>query len=265
MPEVSVIGARLEDGLQVIRELERGLSSTVYLASDGKVLKAVKLFRPEHGGRARRELEIGRDLHHPNLNPIERAVELAGRPGVMMPLAPGVRLATWTARGAGIGARLGVLAGVADALAHLHGRGVVHRDVKPENILVDSLGRARLLDYDLAARIGDQEGPAVAGTIAYLSPEQVRGEAVAPATDLYSFGALVYQTLTGQVPFAGSVAEVLAAHSHEEPAPPSRLVPGLAALDGLALSLLAKRAEQRPASAAEVARRLREAAAVWRG
>jgi len=249
----------------VLRELDRGVSSRVYLASDGKRLAAAKLFAPRNAQRARRELEVGQGLKHPNLNPVTEAFELNGHPGVLMPLVPGVRLTAWLASGQGIEQILSTLAGVADALSQLHSIGVVHRDIKPENILIGGgPGRAphaTLLDFDLAVRIGEQAPPSVAGTIAYLSPEQARAEAARPAADLYSFGALLYQALTGQVPFTGSVPEVLSAHAKQEPLRPSVLRAELQPLDELLLGLLAKRPEDRPAGAAELATALRSAAA----
>ncbi len=255
---MNVIGTRFGDGFQVLREIGRGALARVYLASDGTQVKAVKLVPPEHGERAERELDIGRDLHHPHLNPVEEGIVLAGSPGVIMPFVPGVRLGRYLAASPGRDAFLDVLQGVLEGLAHLHAMGVVHRDVKPENILVDRAGHARLLDFDLAVRLGDPQPRAVAGTVAYLSPEQSRGEAPTPAADLYGAGILLYWGLTGQVPFTGSVAEVIEAHRSEEPPPPSSVDPALAPFDGLLRDLLAKSASARSAGAREVGAALRE-------
>jgi len=257
---VRIIGTRLEGGLQVLRELDRGVSARVYLASDGRRLAALKLFRVEDSWRAARELEVGRGLDHPHLNPVDGATTVLGRPALLMPLVLGVRYTRWADKGATLSERLEALAGVADALAHLHARGVVHRDVKPENVLVDARGHAKLLDYDLAARLGEPPGstPPVAGTIAYLSPEQARGAPATPASDVYGLGAVVYRAVTGQAPFTGDVDEVLAAHAAVEPPAPSALDPGLAPLDELVARLLAKDQRARP-GAAEAAEALRAA------
>ena len=225
LSDVRIIGTVVGDGLQVLRELDRGVSSRVYLASDGTVVKALKLFRKDRVARAESELAIGSQLEHPHLNPVDSAVTVADSPGVVMPFVPGARLTSWVVQGQPPSSVLRALAGVADALAYLHDRGIVHRDVKPENVLVDKHAHARLLDFDLSARIGADEPPVVAGTIAYLSPEQARAEAPAPSADLYGFGAMLYQALTGQVPFTGTVAEVLKAHATQTPTRASAISP----------------------------------------
>ena len=258
---VGIIGTVVGDGLQVLRELDRGVSSRVYLVSDGAVVKALKLFRKDHASRAERELAIGSLLDHPHLNPVDGAVTVDDAPGVLMPLVAGVRLTDWVRRGQDLSAALTTLAGVVDALAYLHAGGIVHRDVKPENVLVDKTGHARLLDFDLSARVGADEPAVVAGTIAYLSPEQARAERPAPSADLYGFGAMLYQAVTGQVPFTGTVAEVLRAHAVEEPQRPSSIRPEVARLDALVLSLLAKSPAARPGDATAVAAALRAEAA----
>lgn len=254
---VGIIGTIVGDGLQVLRELDRGVSSRVYLVSDGSIVKALKLFRKAHAARAEREIAIGSTLDHPHLNPVDGAVTVDGAPGVIMPFVAGVRLTEWVQRGQSPSDTLTTLAGVADALGYLHAAGIVHRDVKPENVLVDRHGHARLLDFDLSARVGADEPAVVAGTIAYLSPEQARAERPTPGADLYGLGAMLYQAVTGQVPFTGTVEEVLRAHATEAPPRPSEIRRDAAPLDELLLALLAKDPAARPRSADAVAASLR--------
>ncbi|HKI57657.1 MAG TPA: serine/threonine-protein kinase [Trueperaceae bacterium] len=250
---MNVIGTRFGDGLQVLREIGKGAVARVYLVSDGRLAKAAKLFPPEHRPRAERELAIGRALDHPHLNPVESQVEVGGYPGVLMPFVAGERLGRWLAAGPARAAFLRTMQGVVDGVRYLHDAGVVHRDIKPENILVGRGGHARLVDFDLAVRTGEPKPRAtLAGTVAYLSPEQARGEAVTPASDLYALGVILYWGLTGELPFTGTVGEVMAAHRRDAAPTASRLDPSLARFDPLLWRLLAKDPAERYASAADV-------------
>jgi eukaryotic-like serine/threonine-protein kinase len=238
---MDVIGVRLEDGDQVLREIGRGALARVYLVSDGERVSALKLLPLGHEGRVRHEFAIASTLDHRHLNRVDAIVEVAGRLGLLMPLVAGRRLA---ARGRGERARaayLDAFAGMLDGLGELHRRGIVHRDVKPENVLVDAAGVSRVIDFDLAVR-SDGRGthPGLVGTAAYLSPEQARGERAVPASDLYAAGVMLYAALTGEVPFTGTVEEVVTAHRDASPPPPSSFDPTLAALDRFTLRLLAK-------------------------
>ena len=247
---MNVIGQSVE-GLQVLREVGKGALARVFLVSDGRIVKALKLFPEQHRARAERELRYGSGLEHPHLNPVETAVEVAGLPGVLMPYVEGQRLGEWRAcRSAeDFLARFRELV---SALAYLHERGIVHRDVKPENILIDRSGRARLLDFDLAVGVREPSRKAAAGTVAYLSPEQARGGPATPASDLYAAGVILFWGLTGEVPFTGSVEEVIAAHRREAPPAASSLVPEGARFDALLAGMLAKEPAARPTSAGEV-------------
>lgn len=252
---MNVIGQRFWGGrFQILRALARGAAAQVFLASDGSVLKAVKLYPPQHRLRAERELEIGFDLDHPHLNRIEARVEIGGFPGVIMPLVAGERLGRRFARGYDRSEFVTALLGLLEALGYLHRRGIIHRDVKPENILVDRRDHAHLLDYDLAVRVEDDRGRrALAGTVAYLSPEQARGEPATSASDLYAAGVLLYRGLTGEVPFTGSVEEVMKAHRSAAPRPLASFDPALAPLEPLLASLLAKEPRDRADSAFVIA------------
>src|ERR1043165_1485440 len=151
-------------------------------------------------------------------------------------------------------ARLRVaLAGLARGLATLHAAGKVHRDVKPSNVLVEDNGRVVLLDFGVVAELGKLKERAVFGTVRYMAPEQARGEAVHSSADWYAFGAILYQALTGELPFADvSQDELLVLKQHVDPPPPSELVDGIPEdLDRLTVALLDRDPSHRP-NAAEI-------------
>jgi len=159
---------------------------------------------------------------------------------------------------------------LARILAYVHGRGMVHRDLKPANVLVQAGDRPVLVDFGVMSHFRAHGGRevievsgAMVGTVSYASPEQARGELVDARSDLYTFGVMLYELLTGAPPFDGQTAqEVLKKHSLEEPVPPSEFVTGVPALiEELTLNLLRKHPADRLGYAEDVAARLIEAGA----
>src|SRR5205823_1966341 len=147
-----------------------------------------------------------------------------------------------------------------DALAAVHARGIIHRDLKPGNIMLDTSGRAILMDFGLARPEQDAEhltsDGVVLGTPSYMAPEQAAGQAerIGPWTDLYSLGVVLYQLLTGRLPFQGPPLTVLAKIVHEEPPRPSGLRPDLdTALEVILLKALTKECGERYQNAREFA------------
>jgi serine/threonine-protein kinase len=156
---------------------------------------------------------------------------------------------------------------VVEALGFAHKRGVIHRDVKPQNILVTASGEAKVADFGIARAVGAMAATSVSktgvvlGTVGYMSPEQALGEPVGPQSDLYSLGVVLYEMLTGNLPHeADSPIALAVKHIREPVRPPKEVNPEIPeGMNALVLGLLAKRAEDRHGSAAEVAEDLRRA------
>jgi tetratricopeptide (TPR) repeat protein len=267
---------QLPERFQIDQEIGRGGMAVVYRAHDRHLDRfvAIKVLSPtlSHSvgaERFQREIALMAKLVHPGIVALFDSGEVDGRLYYVMPFVAGenlrVRLTREHRMAAGDAAAFG--ADVAEALAYAHGAGIVHRDVKPENIFTVG-GRAVLADFGIAHIAGeDAEGDAsltsagmVLGTVAYMSPEQATGEAeIDGRSDIYSLGCVLYELLTGTPPFtAGTPSGILAKHITEPPRPPRELNAGLSpSLNELIMRLLAKDPATRPASAGDVARALR--------
>jgi tetratricopeptide (TPR) repeat protein len=270
--ELDAVGAgryRLE------RFLGAGGHKQVYLARDltldrevAVALIATAALAPDRAERVRREAQaMGRLAAHPNVVTVYDAGEEAGRPYIVEEYVAGGTVADLLARTPGrplpIDRALRIAADVCAALGHAHGHGIVHRDVKPANVWLDQRGAAKLGDFGLVAalrRSGSatiarltQEG-GVVGTLAYIAPEQALGRPADPRADLYSLGVMLYELVTGRVPFAADDAlAIISQHLRTPPVAPAwhnAAVPK--ALDALIVRLLAKDPRDRPANAAEV-------------
>lgn len=217
----------------------RGGHADVHLATDRTLGRqvAVKIMRDVSVGEAERtrftsEARTLARLNHPHLVTVLDAGTADARDGVgeghpylVMEYVDGISLAE-TAGSRLHPTRVAALATqLSAALAHAHAAGVVHRDVKPANVLLGKDGRARLTDFGIARLVGDttsvtQAGTTV-GTAAYLSPEQVKGETTTPATDVYSLGLLLLESLTGTRAYPGSATESAMARLHRQPEIPA--------------------------------------------
>jgi serine/threonine-protein kinase len=236
--------------------------------------KAIKLFKPQSmsetsRGRFEREFQAISRIRHPNVVRVHEWGVHAGRPYFVMEYLDGDALDVWAnrARPAAGAADYDAFARVvaqtfrqiADALEAVHAAGVVHRDVKPENVIVadGDPPRVKLLDLSHSKDEDDRElttSGTVVGTASFIAPESAAGGTPAPSADLYALGCVLFQTLVGRPPFHGdNVVDVLMAHV-KSPAPDPRDVdPRVpAGLAELCLALMRKSPEDRPASAGEV-------------
>lgn len=225
---MGLAGVTLEGRYKIIRPIARGALATVYLAfDDARIPYALKVFPKGFEGRADREWRIGHHLQHPHINPVlERlsiAIEGEECPAVLLAYAPGTPLSEWRKKHPE--KALMVFDELLQALAHIHRNGIVHRDIKPDNLVVDSNGNLRLLDFDLSGPVGERfKQPLRMGTIAYIAPEQIRGQLPTPASDIYSAGILLYWLISAELPFMGEPQEVMQAHLNQ-PLPQMRVDP----------------------------------------
>lgn len=262
---LSDLGGVLAGRYRVRARLGRGATKEVYLAYDERLDREVALALVVGAGsevsraRVRREAQVtGRLGDHPNVITVYDIGEVDGLPYLVLRAMRGGSLADLLDRQRPSFAEATRLGGeIASALAHAHDHGVIHRDVKPDNVWLTADGRAALGDFGIAHQPGldrlTAEG-VVVGTVRYLSPEQIRGDDSGPAGDLYALGVTLYEVVTGRPPFtAPDASQILAQHLTVAPAAPSQHEPGVPpALERLILRLLAKHPSRRPASAHEV-------------
>jgi eukaryotic-like serine/threonine-protein kinase len=265
---------RLTERFVLEREIGSGGMSTVFLGRD-EVLErpvAVKLLKPEYaetdiGARFRREGRTAARLSHPNIVQVYDAGEgtYEGRETsyIVMEYVPGGDLKDLMDRkGALSGAELARLSEASAGLAHAHDRGVIHRDIKPHNILLDENGRLKLSDFGVARALDASQATrtgAYLGTALYSPPEQLRGDRVTPKSDVYSLGVTLYHAATGEPPFTGAPIEIASQHVSKEPTPPREVNDAVSpSMEALILDCMNKDPDARP-TADEVRLRLLEA------
>lgn len=255
-----MLNTLLNDRYRIEAEIGRGGMGVVYRAQDMLLDRsvAVKLLLSSNlgtEGRARllHEAQAAARLNHPNIITIYDAGEIEGASYIIMELLNGESL--YDHRPQSLPEILKVARQICTALEHAHAHGIIHRDLKPENVIITRDGTAKLTDFGLARSMASRitiEG-SIIGTVYYLPPEQALGKAIDGRTDLYSFGVMLYELVTGQLPFtADDPLAVISQHLHAPPVPPSSYnsdIPPL--LDRLIMQLLQKNPEDRPASAAE--------------
>ena len=245
----------------------RGGTAEVWAATDTALerrvaLKLVTASGGENASRVADEARLLARLNHPGLVPVyDAGTDGSGRPWVVMEFVDGETLSQVIRRGpvtplevATMGRALG------EALHHVHEQGLIHRDVKPANVLVGRDGRVRLTDFGIARLIDAAKVTATGftiGTASYLSPEQVTGKPVGPPSDVYSLGLVLLECLTGEREYAGTAVETAMARLHRQPRVPDGLLGGLSQL---LRAMVASEAQDRP-TAQQLARDLAAIAA----
>ncbi len=269
--------ASIGSGYALERELGGGGMSRVFLAVETALGRRVviKLLTPELAAdisveRFTREIRVAASLQHANIVPLLSAGDVNGIPYYTMPYVAGESLRARMGRGdaAPLGEAMHILRDVANALAYAHDHGVVHRDVKPENVMLSG-GAAMVIDFGIAKALSASkthaDNPTLTsagtslGTPAYMAPEQAVGDEVDHRSDIYAWGVMAYELLSGSHPFKGrtTAQQLVAAHISEEARPLGIACAGVpASLASLVMRSLAKQPGGRPQSARELLRSL---------
>src|SRR6266511_1212941 len=251
---------------RIVRKLGTGGMANVYLAEDEVLGRrvAIKILNDRHAGddqfveRFRREAKNAASLSHPNIVSIYDRGEAEGTYYIALEHLDGRSLKEMiVGRGpAPVKAAIDYARQILAAIGFAHRNGIVHRDIKPHNVLVSPEGRLKVTDFGIARSGASQmtEVGSIIGTAQYLSPEQARGAPVDQTSDLYSVGVVLYEMLTGQVPFTGETPlEIAMKHLSEVPRPPSELRPDVPHdLDLVVLRALAKDTADRYRTADEM-------------
>ena len=280
-PSETTVG-RMIGPYRIESQLGTGGMAEVYLAEDTKLDRKVAIkflpadFETDELAKKRliREAKAAAKLDHPNICAIHEIAEDDGRSFIVMQYVEGETLADKLERHAfGIREAGEVALQVADALAEAHSHGIIHRDIKPQNVMITPRGQVKVLDFGLVKLFEVEERPLIGaqaemplsvpglivGTASYMSPEQARGLPVDARADLFSLGVMLYECVTGKRPFAGTTGmEIRAEVIHLHPLPPSRVNPAVPAFwDMVIMKALAKKPEARYQSAAELLTALR--------
>jgi len=264
-------GSTLAGKYRIIEPIGRGGMGVVYKAEDIKLKRtvAVKFLPPDitSDGEARerfiREAQAAAALSHPHICTVHEINEEEKEPFIVMEYVDGQSLKEKIQKGSLDQAEaLDIAIQVAEGLEEAHGKGIIHRDIKPGNIMVTAKGQAKVMDFGLAKVLGESlitKEAKTMGTVAYMSPEQVQGQAVDLRTDIWSLGVVLYEMLAGKLPFKGDREQSLMfAIVHIGPEPLSKTKPGFSRdLENIVATALAKNPAERYQSMGEVLQDLR--------
>jgi len=259
-------GALIAGKYRIFEEIGAGGMGVVYKAEDIKLKRSVALKflppnlmdSPDLKERFLIEAQAAAALSHPNICVIHEIGESEGRPYIAMEYVEGETLRDRVRKGSlEPGEAVDIVNQVASGLAEAHGKGIIHRDVKSANIMVTAKGQAKVMDFGLAKLRGGSSltrTQTTLGTVAYMSPEQARGEELDQRTDIWSLGVVLYELLSGKLPFKGDHDQTVI-HSilHKPPKPPSKVRPDLpSGLDEIVFKSLVKNTGNRYQSMEEV-------------
>ena len=260
-------GSTFTGRYQIIEELGKGGMGKVYRVLDKKLKEevALKLIKPEIASdketieRFSNELKLARKIAHRNVGKMYELMEDAGTHFITMEYVSGQDLRGLIRQTGQLtaGKALAVARQVCEGLAEAHRLGIVHRDLKPGNIIIDREGNAKIMDFGIARSVSVKSitgAGVMIGTPEYMSPEQVEGKEVDCRSDIYSLGVILYEMLTGRVPFEGDTSLIVALKQKTEPPPdPSKITPHIPEdLSLIVLHCLEKSKEKRYQSAEEL-------------
>lgn len=266
-------GAVFADRYQVIEELGVGGMGSVYRVLDKKLGEeiALKLIKPEIAAdrdaieRFSAELKLARQVVHKNVARMFDLNEVKGIPYITMEYVRGENLSRLIQKVSRLfpGQAIPIACQICEGLAEAHRLGILHRDLKPQNVMIDEDGRAKIMDFGLARLLTFEDKPirgGTPGTPAYVSPEQCQGRPLDTRSDLYSLGVLMYEILTGTTPFkATNALDLVRKHVSEKPREPREINPGISVeLSRVVMKCLEKNPDKRFQSAAEVRQALDE-------